>query len=155
MDVQRQIAETRAAFAAALERGDAGAVSGVYAEGAKLLAPSAELIEGRASIEAFWRAGIEIGVSHAEFHPIELRRNDGLAYEVGRYTLRVRGAVGPVVDDGTYLLVHERQDDGSWRRVVEMFSPDGQPLSGETNRRHRNCSSSGDVSAINLEREMT
>jgi hypothetical protein len=31
---------------------------------------------------------------------------------------------GPVVDRGKYLLVHERQDDGSWRRAVEMFNPD-------------------------------
>ena len=155
MDVRRQIAETRAAFAAALERGDAGAASDIYADGAKLLAPSAELIEGRASIEAFWRAGIEIGVSHAEFHPIELRRNDGLAYEVGRYTLRVRGAAGPVVDDGWYLLVHERQEDGSWRRAVEMFSPDGQPRGGETNDATATARAQGAVSAIKLEREMT
>jgi hypothetical protein len=33
-----------------------------------------------------------------------------------------------VVDSGTYVLVHERQDDGTWRRAVEMFSPSEPPV---------------------------
>ena len=61
------IGETRAAFVAALKDGDAKAASHVYADEARLLAPSAELIQGREAIEAFWRAGLEAGISEVSF----------------------------------------------------------------------------------------
>ena len=128
MTAEAAIRDTRAAFVAALRAGDAFAASAVYAEQARLLPPSAELLHGRAAIEAFWRAGIDAGISDAELKPLSLERFDGVAYEIGRYTLRLRGDDGNVVvDRGKYLLVHERQHDRSWRWAAEMFSPEGPP----------------------------
>ena len=122
------IAETRASFVEALQCGDAAAAASVYAETARLLPPSAEPMEGREAITAFWRAGIESGISAVDLEPREIERRDGLAYEIGRYALRLRAADGgTVIDRGYYLLVHERQPDGTWRRAVEMFSPCAPP----------------------------
>jgi len=119
-----ELHEARAAFVTALERGDAEAVAAVYADNARLLAPSADLVRGRAGIEAFWRAGIESGITHVELESLELERHEAIAHEIGRYTLRLESPGGDAaIDHGTYLLVHARQADGSWRRVVEMFSP--------------------------------
>jgi uncharacterized protein (TIGR02246 family) len=118
------IAETRAAFTEALRRGDAAAAAAVYAQRATLLAPSAALISGRKPIEAFWDAGIAAGITDVELEPLELRRHDGVACEIGRYGLRLDpGDGGSVLERGKYVLVHERQSDGSWRRAVEMFNP--------------------------------
>jgi ketosteroid isomerase-like protein len=48
---------------------------------------------------------------------------EGLAYEIGRYTLHFRPEAGaPVTDVATYLVVHRRQHDGSWRRAAENFT---------------------------------
>jgi uncharacterized protein (TIGR02246 family) len=124
--METSIAETSAAFVAALKDGDAKAACTVYADDARLLAPSAELMQGRDAIEAFWRAGLEAGIAEVELETIELERHDGLAYEIGRYALWLRPLDdAAVVDRGKYVLVHERQRDGSWRRAVEMFNPDG------------------------------
>ena len=92
---------------------------------AKLLAPSADLIRGRSEIEAFWRAGLEAGVCDAEFVSLELGYEGRLAYEVGRYTLWLdpSGDAEPA-ERGAYVLVHERQPDGTWQRAVEMFNPE-------------------------------
>ena len=126
--VDAAIAETRAAFVAALNLGDATAASAVYADDARLLAPSAELMQGRDAIEAFWRAGVAAGVSEVELETLSLERRDGHAYEIGRYALRLQpGGEAAVVDRGKYVLVHELQIDGRWRWVVEMFNPDGPP----------------------------
>jgi len=123
--LEETFAATRDAFVAALEGGNAKAAADVYADDARLLAPSAELLQGREAIEAFWRAGLEAGISEVELESLELERRDGLAYEIGRYTLQLEPAEGgTVVDRGNYLLVHERQEDGSWRWAVEMFNPD-------------------------------
>ena len=42
------------AFEAAFARGDAVALAGMYTEDASLLPPGAEMIRGRAAIQAFW-----------------------------------------------------------------------------------------------------
>jgi ketosteroid isomerase-like protein len=120
---QASIAEARATFVAALSSGDAAAVARLYADNAKLLAPSAELFEGRGSIEAFWRAGVEAGLRGLELDAIELDGGGSVAYEIGSYSLRLEAEEGAIVDRGRYLLVHERQDDGAWLRAVEMFNP--------------------------------
>lgn len=124
---QGAIAATRAAFIAALRDGDAAAAAAVYADDATLLPPSAEPLKGREAITAFWRAGVEAGISEVELDALELEREERLAYEIGRYALRLQPAdSGTVVDRGRYVLVHARQADGTWRRAVEMFSPDAR-----------------------------
>lgn len=123
------IARARADFVEALRGGDAAAASAVYADDAKLLAPSAELVAGRDAIAAFWRAGLEAGIAGIELEELTIAGGDGVAWEIGRYALRLEPADGqPVVDRGKYLLVHELQRDGSWRRAVEMFNPEGPPV---------------------------
>ena len=126
------IAETTAAFVAALAAGDATAASAAYAVDARLVPPATGLVQGRAAIERFWRAGLESGISEVELDALELERRDGLAYEIGRYALWLHPSdARAVVDRGTYVLVHELQGDGSWRRAVEMFSP-SEPPAGDS-----------------------
>jgi uncharacterized protein (TIGR02246 family) len=139
--LEGEIAETRAAFVAALTARDATAASAVYAEDARLLAPSAELMQGRDAVEAFWRAGLDAGIAGVELETLALRWDEHIAYEIGRYELRLEPAEGGTVTDrGKYLLVHERQADGGWRWAVEMFNADvpaaiagRQPEEGERN----------------------
>jgi ketosteroid isomerase-like protein len=126
--LERAAAETRTAFVAALRAGDAVAAARVYTDEARLVAPSAEPIRGQPAIEAFWRAGLAAGIYDVELQALELERVGKLAYEIGRYALRLQPTDGErVVDRGKYLLVHQRQADGGWRRAVEMFGPDAPP----------------------------
>jgi ketosteroid isomerase-like protein len=123
------IEETRAAFVAALAGGDARAASAAYTGDARLLPPAAGVLRGRSAIQAFWQAGLDAGMLGAELETIEVGERSELAFEIGRYSLRLRPAEGggEVVDRGTYVHVHERQPDGSWQRAVEMFSPVASP----------------------------
>jgi ketosteroid isomerase-like protein len=126
------IATARAGFLTALRRGDAGSAAEFYTVDARLLAPSAVVVVGPAAIARYWQAGLEAGVEGLELEceQIELEPSGGLAYEIGRYVMRMRPLEGAVVvDRGRYLLVHRREPDGSWRRAVETFNPDGSPQS--------------------------
>jgi ketosteroid isomerase-like protein len=126
---ERAIAGARAAFIEALRHGDIEAVARLYGTSARLVAPSTEVIEGRDAIGAFWHAGREAGIVDVELRPSTVGPERRLAYEIGRYVLRVRPAADElVVDRGNYVLVLGRDSAGSWRRVVEMFSPAGAPL---------------------------
>jgi len=129
------IAAGRAVFVSALGRGDAHAASAVYAADARLLPPSAALIRGRPQIAAFWQAGVDAGVAAVELDALELQLRGGLAYEIGRYTFRLRPTDGQtLIDHGHYVLLHERQSDGSWQRAVEMFTPDVSPTTARPDR---------------------
>ena len=115
-------------FVDAIRGADPRAASSGYAEHARLLAPSADLIEGRAGIESFWRAGLEAGIRSVELVPIRIDGHDAVAFEIGHYAIRLRPPDGgSVVDRGSYLLVHERAADGTWAWSLEMFTPDGSP----------------------------
>jgi len=120
-----EIAAGKATFADALRHGDTKVAASVYAETGRLLAPSTEVIEGRAAIQAFWQAGVDAGVVEVELEALDIQRRGDIAYEIGGYHLRLQPAVGgTVVDRGRYVLILEQDADGSWRRAVEMFSPD-------------------------------
>jgi len=122
------IAETSAAFASALERGDAGAAAKAYTERATLLPPATELVQGREAIEAFWTAGIATGIRSIVLETVEVASHGRSAHEIGRYVLElVSRDGGVIVDRGNYLLVHELQNDGTWLRAAEMFTPGGPP----------------------------
>ena len=112
-----------AALVEALARGDAAAAAALYADDGKLLTATSELIAGRIQIEAYWRAGLALGLAGFALEPSELEVGDGTAVEIGRYALTLAGD-GVPADSGTYLALHRRQADGSWRRAVDVFNPD-------------------------------
>ena len=119
------IAETHAAFAAALARGDASEAATAYAVRGRLLPPSAVLLRGRRAIEAFWRAGLDAGRLDVAFQSLELAAHDALACEIGIYTIQMTPPDGvPIVDRGKYVLVHERGPEGTWLRAIHMFNPE-------------------------------
>jgi uncharacterized protein (TIGR02246 family) len=117
------VAQSNRRFADAAARGDARAMASVYTDDADFLPPNAEALKGQAAIERFWQGGIEMGIRGVEHETLRLEQADGLAYEIGRYTLSFAPeGDAPVTDLARYVLVHSRQPDGSWLRAVEIFN---------------------------------
>lgn len=124
MEHEARIREAAVAFAGALNRGDAAHAACLYAEDARLLAPAAGSIAGRRAIESYWQEGVALGVA-LELEPTELELAGPLAVEIGRYAFSLDAdGSAETVDRGTYLVLHRRQPDGSWRRSVDVFNPD-------------------------------
>jgi ketosteroid isomerase-like protein len=133
-ELERSARAAHRRFVEAIRGGDWAAASSGYAVDARLLAPSADVVEGRDGIEAFWRAGLDAGIRAVDRTPLRIDGHGSVAYEIGHYAIRLRPAGGGcVVDRGTYLVVHERGADGAWAWALEMFTPDGEPqvVSGE------------------------
>jgi uncharacterized protein (TIGR02246 family) len=120
----RRVARARAQFVAALGRADTEALAALYTEDATLLPPSAEPISGREAIRRFWQAGFAAGIVAIRHETVRLDHDTRLSYEVGSYELRLEPpGAKTIVDRGNYVVVHSRQDDGRWRRSVEIFAP--------------------------------
>jgi ketosteroid isomerase-like protein len=117
------LADARATFVAALGRADTDTLAALYTADATLLPPAAAPINGREAIKRFWKAGLDAGIVAMRLDAAGLGHDTRLAYELGGYELRLETAGGKtIVERGNYLLVHS-QDEGSWRRRVEFFTP--------------------------------
>ncbi len=122
-----EIAGSSAALVRALAQGEAGAAAALYGDDARLLASAPDLIQGRAGIEAYWQTGIALGLSRLVLECHALDRLGGRILDVGRYACRFgHEPRTSVVEHGTYLALHRRVDDGSWRRWLDVFDPDDQ-----------------------------
>src|SRR6266545_6666713 len=99
--MENEIFAETAALVTALERGDVVAAGDVYADGARLLASSAELIQGRTEIEAYWRAGIDLGLAGLTFERQVLDKIGGNVLELGRYAVSMKGESStPLIEHG-------------------------------------------------------
>jgi uncharacterized protein (TIGR02246 family) len=118
-----EIDASNARFVTALAAGDAAAAVAVYAADGTLVAPAGDVIRGREAIERFWRSGIDLGLRTAEYEALDHCRGRELAFEFGRCRLHLENGDGPPKTElGSYLVVYAREDDGSWRRAVDMFT---------------------------------
>ncbi|HVM07019.1 MAG TPA: SgcJ/EcaC family oxidoreductase [Acidimicrobiales bacterium] len=119
------IEANNARFSSALERGEAAAMADCYTGDGLLLPPGLPAVSGRDAIEAFWRAGIEAGVHAVKLETLSLEAWGDAAVEVGRATVTIEAPDGTVIADvGKYVVVHRRQEDGSWRWAVDIFNSD-------------------------------
>jgi ketosteroid isomerase-like protein len=119
--------DARRKFEVALERGDARSAAEVYAADGRLLLPESRALDGRDSIEAFWRAGLDAGMSAITLQPESIQIDASFACEVGSYLLCTKPRhESPATDRGRYLIVHRVDPDGTWRRALEVFAPAGE-----------------------------
>jgi ketosteroid isomerase-like protein len=129
-----EIAEATDALVASLERGNASSAARIYTDDATLLAPGARVIRGRREIEAYWNAGIAVGLSAVQFERELLEAAGASMVEAGRYAIAATAArTGRIVERGAFLVVHLRVADGSWRRAVEVFAPTELSSASNTN----------------------
>ncbi len=123
--MEGEIQQATSRLMRSLEHGDASSAACLYADDARVLAPAGELLRGRTEIEAYWRAGIALGLSTVTFEGQLFAAVAGKVIEIGRYAVAARIARhGRIVDRGTYLALHAQVTDGSWRRTVDVFNPD-------------------------------
>jgi ketosteroid isomerase-like protein len=117
-----QIEPRERALLEAFNAGDAAGVARHYAQNARVLPPNADIVEGRAAIEAFFAVLIEMGATLG-LRMIGMHESPDLCAEVGYYELSFTPpGGGPITDAGKGLIVWTRDPDGSWLIAEDMFS---------------------------------
>jgi uncharacterized protein (TIGR02246 family) len=116
--VREAIEAGNRAFVAAFLRGDAKAVSQLYSEDARVIAPGAPAASGREAIAAFWQKSIDSGVKDVRLETLEVESSGDLASETGSVRL--------VAKDGSpsqarYVVVWKRVG-GRWLLYRDIWN---------------------------------
>jgi ketosteroid isomerase-like protein len=93
-DVRSPIEAVNMEFSAAFNRGDAAGVAGLYTEDGSLLPPGENIVSGRSNIEAYWKSGVDAGLSNLQLTGSEVEAHGPLAYEVGEFSFEMPGSDG-------------------------------------------------------------
>jgi len=112
---------------AAATRGSEGYMS-YYAEAAVELPNGTDAIQGKAEI-AKTMGFLDDKNNHLIWTPVgaELSASGDLGYTWGTYEFRSTGKDGKtVVDRGKYTSIWKRQEDGSWKVVLDMGNASGR-----------------------------
>jgi uncharacterized protein (TIGR02246 family) len=118
-----QVDAVAQAFHDGVANRDAAALASLYAENGRFLPAGMEPCEGRAQIQSAMQQLLDMGARSLDVEPLDVREADNLTIEYGRYTLVIEPEGNePVTDVGKYVVVHERQADGSTKIVHDIFN---------------------------------
>jgi uncharacterized protein (TIGR02246 family) len=96
-----------------------------YAEDAQFLPPNHAVIVGRPAIQQALEALIAGGLYKIVLRTDKIETAGDFAYGIGRHQLAIKTASGAEIhDEGKYLVVYRRQQDGQWRAVADIFNSD-------------------------------
>lgn len=98
-------------------------VSAFYAEDAELLPPNAPVMSGHVAIREFWKGMLVAGLKVFVLETKRIAESGDLAYGSGVYELTVSPpGAGTISDQGKYVVVYRRQQDGRWKAVADIFN---------------------------------
>ena len=127
--VRAEIEAANARFVDAMNRGDTVAMYADYAGDAVLMMTGSPALRGRVAItQTLNQMMTQATLKDARFHIDDVLLGGDLAVETGRYEWTVVPKEGkPVPDKGKYVVVWQRQDDGSLKIIRDIANSDGAP----------------------------
>jgi uncharacterized protein (TIGR02246 family) len=118
------IAATTQVFARSLVGRDFDTLLSLYAEDAVFMPPHHPAVHGRAALKTWLAAFPTVTLIDVRTDRIDGRGD--LAYVRGSYTMSVTPGDGQqtISDAGKFLEIRQKQADGSWLLVTDMFNSD-------------------------------
>ncbi len=122
-EIRETINNINLKFAEAFKRGDAAAVAALYTSDARLLPPEAPMLSGTEAIKAFWQGAMNLGIKEATLESIDVESSgDGLACEIGKFTLNIETPGGEhVAQTGKYIVLW-KNDAGVWKLRADIWN---------------------------------
>jgi ketosteroid isomerase-like protein len=121
---RKAVAAARRGFIDAMRRGDAAALAARYDDGAIVVPQTSGVCRGRASIQKLFRSWLSSArIREFVTETKDLRILGEAAFEVGTYRMVIEDRrTGIIRDEGKFLIVYERQSNGTWLISRDMSS---------------------------------
>ena len=118
--VRTGMQQTIALFSSAVvKNGDIDALDNINTEGARILPPGANLIQGRAQIKAFWQQAIAgLGLKDAKLSSVDAQAAGDSVLEVGKADLTL--GEGQILT--VKYVVHWKQEAGLWKWDTDIWN---------------------------------
>ena len=109
-------------FISAFNSGDAAKVASLYATDAVVMPTHQPVITGRDAIQNYNKTFFETFTATINISPIETKVFGDRALDRGTYTMQLTPKAGgsPIMDEGKYLVLLQRQADGSWKLTHDI-----------------------------------
>jgi ketosteroid isomerase-like protein len=121
------ILEASRQFSTYYVRGDIAALARLFVEDGVLRPPGRE-VRGRAAIERYFTSGPNPRRVAHRMEPSSIHISGTLAVDVGTWTSSVRrGDSEPVTNSDRYMMVWQREADGVWRILYDMWHIPARP----------------------------
>ena len=124
------INKTRSEYVSAWKAANADQIANLYTNDALVLYPNQPSVEGRGAIHAYFASFFaEFAQQGFELTSSEIEVVGPWAFDRGTYRWRAvpRAGGDPIEDHGKYLVILQRQTDGSWKVARDMDNSD-RPL---------------------------
>lgn len=124
------VAQVRAAieagnlkFGEAVRKGDAAGIAALYSEDATLMPPDSDMIQGKPGIQAYFDAGLKMGIKDAVLTTIHVSAAGDYAYEIGKVVLTVQPSGQAAIQQAAkYVVVWKKAASGPWRLHVDIWN---------------------------------
>ena len=139
-DLMQEVTAIGDAMEKAMVAGDIDTIMAYYLPDAISLPEYAPMIEGREAIRQHQQdmamSGIEI--SAFDSTPVTVWKAGDLVVEIGTYRLSaaIPGAPTPIQDQGKYVTVYQREQDGALKIKLEAWNTDLNPLAVASGQGH-------------------
>lgn len=121
MAIRDELDAINAGFGEAFATQDAERLAAFYADDARLLFHGQPTIRGRAAVDTVFRDAVSGGPATMRFVTDEVIADGSLVVDIGR----IVGATG----ESRYVVVYQRQPDGSLRIAVDATNDGGRSSS--------------------------
>jgi ketosteroid isomerase-like protein len=130
-EAKKYIQEMNDKLTSAMIRGEYEAMTDYYADDVISLPSYQPMIKGKNKVIEKTKKEIESGfkVTSAKFKITEVFGSGDHVYEIGEYdmTMVMPEMPQPVSDNGKYLTVWEKEGDGKWKAVAEIWNSNNNP----------------------------
>lgn len=115
---------------AALNAGNISAVMQVFGDDPVSLPPNAPVAEGQEAVQAYWSAFLAEGSVDSKNTAVDVWVSGDVGVMRGTFTSTIAPAEGePMQEEGKWVAIVQRQADGSWKTVANIWNSD-LPLPG-------------------------
>ena len=126
VEAKRAIDKGNAQWIEAWEKGDAEMLTAIFADDGVILSRNGRIIKGHQQIlerekEAMQSVMRPIKVSVIT---VNVWLDGDTAYETGKYKYEHTENDRPATEEGRYVTIWKRQDDGSWKLSMDMAVPE-------------------------------